>query len=82
VQTRYLDKLTPSLTIPLYGKITISPKVDFIFYENKVNRNHFRALQPAIALSYTFKWRQGMRFYRALKYGAITTTPPPAPGGK
>ncbi len=82
VQTRYMDKLTPSLTIPLYGKLTLTPKMDIILYENKVNRNHFRALQPSVALSYTFKWRQGMRFYRALKYGAITTAQPAAPGGK
>ena len=29
-QTRYLDKFTPSFSIPVYGKLSLSPKVDFI----------------------------------------------------
>lgn len=79
VQTRYLDTFTPSFTIPIYGNITLTPKVDVIFYENKVAHAHYRSLQPALAVSYSFKWREGMRFPRALGYGAITQTPPPAP---
>jgi hypothetical protein len=74
-QTRYLDKFKPSFSIPIYGKLALSPKVDFIFYENKVFRNHYRAVVPSLSLSYTFKWREGMDLGRALGYGGITTTP-------
>jgi hypothetical protein len=74
-QTRYLDKFTPSFSIPRHGKLEITPKVDFILYENKVFPNHYRAAVPGLSLSYTFKWRQGMDRFRSLGYGAITGTP-------
>jgi hypothetical protein len=49
--------------------------VDFVLYENKIFRNHYRAVAPSLTLSYTFKWREGMDFRRALGFGGITTTP-------
>ncbi len=73
-QTRLLDKFTPSFTIPLYGGISLTPKVDFILFNNKVLNNHFRAVEPSLSLSYTFAWRQGMEILRTLGFGAITTT--------
>jgi hypothetical protein len=82
VQTRYLDTLTPSITFPIYGKFTLTPKVDFLLYQNKADlqdgagRNHYRSVSPAVSLSYTFKWRQGMGFLNTLRYGAIATPPP------
>jgi hypothetical protein len=78
VQTRYLDKLTPALSFPIWTGLSLTPKVDFILYENKINGFRYRAVQPSAALSYTFSWRQGMDWSRALKYGAQTTTPSPA----
>jgi hypothetical protein len=75
VQTRYLGKFTPSLNIPVYGKITITPKVDFIMYENKLGRSVYRSIAPGVAISYSFKWREGMVLPRSLGYGAITQTP-------
>jgi hypothetical protein len=78
VQTRYLDKLTPALNFPIWAGLSLTPKVDFVLYENKINRFHYRALLPSIALSYAFTWREGMSWTRALRYGAQTTTPSPA----
>ena len=77
VQTRYLDKLSPSLVIPIYGRLSLMPRVDIITYENKVNRYHYRALEPSLSLNYSFDWREGMSRSSALRYGAITT---PSPG--
>ena len=77
-QTRYLDKLTPALSFPLWNGLSLTPKVDFILYENMINRYHYRSIQPAVSLSYTFAWREGMTWIRALKYGAQTTVPSPA----
>jgi len=74
VQTRYLDKLTPAIRFPVWAGIALTPKVDFILYENKINRYHYRSVQPSISLSYTFTWREGMSWARALRYGAQTTT--------
>jgi len=78
VQTRYLDKLTPALIFPIWAGLSLTPKVDFILYENKIDLFHYRAIQPSVALSYTFNWREGMSWTRALRYGAQTTTPSPA----
>jgi hypothetical protein len=78
VQTRYLDKLTPALSFPVWAGISLTPKVDFILYENKINRFHYQAVQPSVSLSYTFSWREGMSWSRAFRYGAQTTTASPA----
>jgi hypothetical protein len=78
VQTRYLDKLSPSLNFPIYGKLSLAPRVDFILFENKVNHNVYRAVQPVISLTYSFKWPEGTDIRRALGYGAVTSTQPAA----
>ncbi|HYL62538.1 MAG TPA: hypothetical protein VE077_07945 [Candidatus Methylomirabilis sp.] len=78
VQTRYLDKLTRALNFPIWAGLSLTPKVDFILYENKINPFHYRAFLHSISLSYTFSWREGMSWIRALRYGAQTTTPSPA----
>ena len=75
VQTRYVSKFTPSLSIPIYGKLTLTPKVDFILYENKLGHSVYRSMAPGVAISYSFKWREGMKMPRSLGYGAITQTP-------
>jgi len=78
VQTRYLDKLSPSLNFPIYGKLSLAPRVDFILFENKVNHNVYRAVQPVISLTYSFKWPEGTDIRRGLGYGAVTSTQPAA----
>jgi hypothetical protein len=78
VQTRYLDKLTPAISFPIWAGFSLTPKADFILYENKINRYHYRTVQPSISLSYTFSWRDGMGWSRALRYGAQTTAASPA----
>jgi hypothetical protein len=75
VQTRYLGKFTPSLNLPIYGKLMLTPKVDFIMYENKLGHTVYRSMAPGISISYSFKLRQGMDLSRSLGYGAITQTP-------
>ena len=78
VQTRYLTQLTPAFLIPIWGNISLTPKIDFILFENKVNFYHYRAIQPSIGLSYTFRVREGMAWRRALGFGAQSTTASPA----
>lgn len=78
IDTRYLDKFTPALQIPIWGNIALTPKVDFILYEDKINRYHYRSIAPSISLSYTFNFRQGMLWPRALMYGTQTTAASPA----
>jgi 5'-nucleotidase-like protein len=75
VQTRYLTQLTPAFVVPIWGHISLTPKIDFILFENKVNFFHYRAIQPSVTLSYTFHFREGMAWRRAVGFGAQTTTP-------
>jgi hypothetical protein len=75
VQTRYLTQVTPALLIPIWGNFSLSPKVDIILFENKVNFFHYRAIQPSVSLSYSFRVREGMAWRRALGFGAQTTAP-------
>ena len=72
-QTLYLDKFSPALSIPIYGKFAFSPKVDFILFENKKANRVYRAMQPSFSLSYTFDWRPGMSGGKALRYGAANS---------
>jgi hypothetical protein len=81
VQTRFFDTLSPGFSIPIYGQLSLTPLLNITMYENKVSFNHYRAVTPTVALSYTFKWRQGMNFWRAAGYGAITTPPVPTAAG-
>jgi hypothetical protein len=82
VQTRYLDKLTPAMTVPIWAGLSLTPKVDLIAFQNKkamaLTPYHYFALQPSVSLSYTFNWREGMGWSRAFRYGAQTTTASPA----
>jgi hypothetical protein len=75
VQTRYLGKLTTSLNFPIFGKLMLTPKADYIMYENKLGHTVYRSIAPSIGISYSFKLRQGMDLSRSLGYGAITQTP-------
>jgi len=81
VDTRILDILTPSLTIPLWGKLSLKPKVDMFFFENKLTHKSFFAWQPSLALQYQFAWRSGTSWRRSLLYGA-TLAPPDTGGAK
>lgn len=74
VQTRYLDKLTPSFQLPIYGRLSLTPKVDLILYENKVAHRVYRAAEPSFSLSYSFTVRRGLSTGKALRYGAIATS--------
>ena len=75
VDTRYQDILTPALQIPLFGKLSLQPKMDIFVYENKVNHLRFRSVSPALSLQYQFSWREGMAWKPAFLYGT-------AQGGK
>lgn len=75
VDTRYQDVLTPALQLPLFGKFSLQPKVDFFLYENKINHWHFRSMAPALSLQYQFNWRQGEAWKPALIYGSTLSSP-------
>jgi hypothetical protein len=75
LDTKYSDQVTASLVIPAVGNLSVVPKVDAFFYENKVDRNFYRSIQTSIGLQYRFDWHAGLSFWKALRY----PNPPPPP---
>jgi len=67
VDTKYLNQSTHSLVIPIWGNLSIVPKVDFFFYQNKAANSYIRTLQTSVALQYCFDWHTGLP-WRALLY--------------
>ena len=74
LDTKYFIDWTHSLVVPLFGNLSIVPKVEVFFYENKVAGNTFHAIQTTLTFQYTFDWHEGLGFWKSLKY------PNPAPG--
>ena len=66
--TRYLEKISPSLEIPVFGNLTITPRVDFYLFKNKVEGSRFRSANPSVSVTYRFKWHDGLRWRKALWY--------------
>jgi hypothetical protein len=80
-QTRYFDKLSNSVVIPVVGNFSLKPEIDLIFYRNKVFETPFRAVQYLMNFSYTFSWRQGQS-WRALRYPTPAPTTSVPAGGR
>jgi hypothetical protein len=74
LDTKYSDQLTASLVVPVVGNLSLVPKVDIFFYQNKVDLNFFRSVQTSVGLQYRFDWHAGLSFRKALRY----PNPPPA----
>ncbi len=72
--TRYLEVMTHSLTIPVAGNLSIAPRVDLFFFENKIAGWHIHGYQTSISAQYRFDWHTGLRLKTALKY----PNPPPS----
>ena len=68
VDTRYLDLWTHYLVVPLVGNLSLVPKLEFLFYQNKVLGNSMRGMQTSVGLQYRFEWRQGLPWLKVLRY--------------
>jgi hypothetical protein len=66
--TRYLEVMTHAITIPIVGNLSIAPRVDVFFFQNKVAGWRIRGYQTSITAHYRFDWHTGLRFRSALKY--------------
>lgn len=81
-QTRYFDKLNLSIVIPALGNFTFAPEVDFVYYRNRVANLPFHSIDYLGKFNYTFDWRQGQRFRRAMRYGSPAPASTIVPSGK
>ena len=72
-QTSYYDKLSLSFVIPVVGNFSLKPETDFVYYRDKVAGLPFHSIDYLMTFSYTFDWRQGQPWGRALRFAS----PPP-----
>jgi hypothetical protein len=69
IETFYLTTLSQSLRVPILGQLSLVPKLDLIFFENKVERHSLTRIQSSISLMYVFDWRSGLPFKKAAGFG-------------
>ena len=60
--------MTHAITIPIVGNLSIAPRVDLFFFQNKVAGFRIHGYQTSITALYRFDWHTGLRFWSALKY--------------
>ena len=69
LDTKYLDQFTNSVVVPVWGNLSLVPKVDLYWYQNKKTIHHpFHSVQTSVALQYQFEWRQGLPIWKVLRY--------------
>ncbi len=68
VDTKFLDDWSQALIVPLVGNLYFVPRVEFFFYQNKVDNNLFRSIQPTFSLQYNFDWHSGLPWGKAIWY--------------
>jgi hypothetical protein len=69
IETYYLTTLSQSLRVPILGRLSLVPRLDLIFFENKVERHSLTRIQSAITLMYTLDWRSGLPIWKAAGFG-------------
>jgi hypothetical protein len=67
LDTRYYDDLTTTVNVPVWGNLSLAPKLDTYFYRSAAGF-YVRAFQTSITLKYHFDWHQGMGWWKAMKY--------------
>jgi hypothetical protein len=69
METYYLTTLSQSLQVPILGQLSLVPRLDLIFFENKVERNSLTRIQSSVSLMYFFDWRSGLPLRKAAGFG-------------
>jgi len=64
--TRYVDDIKQTLSIPLIGSLFFEPKFEVFLYQNKVQRTNFWQTQAAFTVTYKFNWFRGNKWHTAL----------------
>jgi hypothetical protein len=71
--TRYLEVMTHSLSIPVVGNLSIVPRFELFLFQNKVAGWHIHGYQTSVTAQYRFDWHTGLHWGQALRY----PNPPP-----
>lgn len=79
VDVRFLDDMKHSLQLPIYGKFSLGPSIELIFFKAKVSGNYYFSYSTSVSLSYSFDWHPGLSWPKALGFGNSQTAPNPLP---
>ena len=72
LDTHYLDTWTHSLAVKLVGNLSFAPKLQYLFYENMVDKLRMHSIATSVSLQYNFAWHSGMGWKNALSYADPT----------
>jgi hypothetical protein len=67
LETRYFVDWSVSLVVPLIGNLSVSPKIEWFWFQNKVDQHEFTGYQATFNFTYWFQWHRGLGA-RALLY--------------
>jgi hypothetical protein len=67
-ETRLYTVWSNALQISLYKNISLAPKLEYFYFQNKVARASVTGVTASLALIYQFEWRPGLPWPKALIY--------------
>lgn len=87
VDTRYLEDIKNSLMVPLFGKLSIGPTIELVFFRAKnslqstgvFHGNYYFSYSTALQLNYSFEWHNGMNWRKVAYNGNPESAPQPLP---
>ena len=79
IDVRFLDDMKHSLQLPLYGKFTVGPSIELVFFKTKVTGNRYFSYSTSVSLNYSFDWHPGLSWPKALGFGGSLPAPNPLP---
>jgi hypothetical protein len=68
VDTKYFDTWSHSLKIDIWKNLSIVPKLEYLYFRNKVNRTSITGLTSTIGIQYRFEWRRTLPVGTVLRY--------------
>lgn len=79
VDVRFLNDMKHSLQLPIYGKFSLGPSIELIFFKTKVSGNYYFSYSTSVSLSYSFDWHPGLSWPKTLGFGNAQSAPNPLP---
>jgi hypothetical protein len=79
LDTRLNDDFKVSLVVPLWQKLSLSPSLEMIFFQNQVRANLYHSYTTSLSLNYSFEWHNGIWWKRAAAYSNPVPTQPTLP---
>ena len=65
--TRLYDDIVISLPVRIFQNLSLAPQVEFFYFKNQVNFDHFFSSSSSITLDYSFDYHRGITFRKAVR---------------